>query len=138
MTKILTFLNHLSSNKLRYISFYISLLLLFSVLWIIKTFGNPSYEQILFHVLYQTSDLSNFDRNMLISYSQYAIIVPIALLIIFACVEHFIQDRMRTDNKNVKLLVSPLSYSLSNLKCLILSLACSIWIRSKPLQMWKQ
>ena len=105
MTKILTFLNHLSSNKLRYISFYISLLLLFSVLWIIKTFGNPSYEQILFHVLYQTSDLSNFDRNMLISYSQYAIIVPIALLIIFACVENFIQDRMRTDNKNVKLLV---------------------------------
>lgn len=84
---ILKRFRHLIRLALRFFAYWLAFFFLFASFWVIDNFGNPSIEQILYHLQFGMAGLVDTDTRLLDNFVQQALLVPLCFALALLLLE---------------------------------------------------
>ena len=83
----------LAHNKARLLWYFIAFFCLNAVLWTSRKFGNPTIEQLIFHLQYGAEGLEGFDRKLLVSCLRQCVLGSFAYALLAVWLEQYLARR---------------------------------------------
>lgn len=90
---------HLIRLTLRFSAYWFAFFFVFSSFWVLNNFGNPSFEQILYHLQFGIQGLVDTDTRLLDSFKQQALFVPLCFALALLMLEITLAYHLITHQK---------------------------------------